>query len=852
VSTRCDRRELEQTIHGLRKGAWAGTDEREPGIYCGSCGQPVDAGEATQFVADDRVESVDREDFSAGDLKQEFLDARPDADWTSLRLPEQGAKFGNVDQPLNPHVAAALERTARSTFYSHQAQAIDLTLAGNHVVQATPTGSGKSIGFLVPVLQALVEDEAATALLMFPLRALANDQLTKLHDLGSDADAWLSQSRFTLQLSDDATPIDVARYDGATPTHERAPVRASSRLVISTPDMLHMSILRMATKRYADGTSWNRFLSGLRYVVLDEIHVYRGAFGSNVAQVLRRLRRAAAWHGSSPRFLAASATIGNPGALAERLTGVGPFSVVVDDGSPHSEREVIICNPPLMETPKRTPGVEAKRIAPQTIALELIANAALGSTSHPPVRTVCFARSRIEVFALTNRLRNRLTEIQRPDLTEAVRPYAATMLADDREHAEARLRDGSTLGIVSTSALELGIDIPELSLAVLCGYPGQTSSFRQRSGRVGRRGEGLVLVIVGDDPLQQYIAGTPHALESLLHGRPDDVVVNPDAQEVVRRFGLIAGQEDLGGIAFEDAAFFGKEHVDRWLTRAKGAPTVVRDGVAYWHLETEDEFPTNLRTAAGGDSYTVLATEKRNKRPIGTIDSGTASRDCFVDAIWPTETEAFRVIGFDTRTKEVYCEGPVVPGYLTRGVPVDTVAVGDPIRTSRQVNSASVGYSNLQITRTVFSYKKLHTSGQEESAQVGSPRWPSLDFDTEGLHLHLPDDWLTPLADPNGAIRALEHTLLGMAPAVVSCDAFDLDSQSDRSSIYLYDSFGAGLGLSRVVFERLEEVLGHARNAIAACRCDDGCPGCVVLSRRPDHNQGLSKEGALTLLEHLS
>jgi DEAD/DEAH box helicase domain-containing protein len=869
VSVRLDRRDVTQTTRGLVTGPWDRADPRPPGLYCSTCGESV-AG-AVDDLADTRVDFVPPADFRAETLAKELLSLRPDATWSRVNLAGRAARTAELNRPVAPPLLAALARTGRLPLYTHQAQAIDAAVGGAHVVQATAAGSGKSLGFLVPVLDRLVTKPAATAILVFPLRALANDQLNGLVRLGVQDDPWVSETSFDLDLGGGAKPIRVSRYDGATPDYDKKAIRTSTRLLITTPDMLHASILRMAARKYQDGTGWTRLLRGLAFVVLDEIHSYQGVFGSNVAQVVRRLRRAAVWHGGDPRFLAASATVGNPRELAERLTGAGPFELVDDDGSPQRPRTVLICNPPIAseQTAKKRratlasePSGEAvvepddgeRRLAPQTVALEIIAAGALASEGHPPVRSICFARSRGEVFALTKRIQARLESVHRADLGAMVTAYAATLLADDRVAAEGSLRDGSMLAVVSTNALELGIDIPDLSLAVLCGYPGQVSSFRQRAGRVGRAGEGLVVLIVGDDPLQQHLAQRPDALAGLLAGRAEDVVISPDAPEVARRYGLQAGQADLGGVAFEDAEYFGKDAVAAWLDAATGRPDVVHNDVAYWRGGNPDEeydYP-GLRNAAGERSYTVWAVTRGNRRPIGVIDAGSAPRDAFVPAVWPGPNGAlYRISGFDTKLREIYCEGPTNLGYLTRGVPVDTVEVGEALETPRALGHSTVGYSHLGITRNVYSYKQLHFSGVEQTLQV-ERRWAPMAFATEGLHLHLDPAWLDGPWEKAEAIRGLEHVLLALAPVVVACDPHDIEATSDGQCIYLYDSFGGGIGITRPAFERLAEIARLGAEVVADCPCERGCPGCVHLSRRPEGNRGLSKAGALHLLRRLA
>lgn len=864
VSERGDARDVIQSAGaGVAPQPFDRGDGRPPGLYCAACAKPVEGNATGLGLVDDRIAFMDPLDFVAGDLEAELIALRPDATWSHHEWPAQAPRHGALPSGLHPQLEAALDRTGRLPLYTHQSSAIAAALDGQHVVQATPAGSGKSLGLVVPALQRLLEDPKATALLVFPLRALANDQLNALSRLGTSADPWVSPSSFDLRLVDGAGPIRVSRYDGATADYEKPVIRREARLLIATPDMIHYSVLRKGLERYKDGSSWSPFFTGLSCVVLDELHTYQGVFGSNVSHVIRRLRRTASRAGRHPQFLCASATVGNPMSLAEDLTGVAPFTLVDDDGSSRAQRTVLVCNPPEREGPsskahetrkgRPDPGAGG-RIAPQTIAIELI-GAALASETRLPVRTIAFARARNAVFQLSQRIRNNMKERRRPDLVGAVAPYAATFLSSDRVEAEGKLRDGSTLAVISTSALELGIDIPDLSLAVLVGYPGQISSFRQRVGRVGRFGEGLAVLIVGDDPLQQWLARDPKALQELLDARPEEVVINPRAPQIARRFGLLPAQAEFGGIAFEDEEFFGPI-VHEWLADVTGPPAKEIAGAAYWIVEDPDEEAEpayqNLRNASGADTVHVFRVAGRTREAIGTIDRGSAPRDCFVPAIWSgPDGDLYRVVGFDPRVGEVDCEGPLEEAvHQTRGISIDRATIRADHVPPMASGGSPLHYGILEITRQVVGYKEQHFSGNERSMDV-ERGWPPVDFVTDGLHLAVPGTWVPADHDLDATIRAVEHVLLAVAPVLVACDPYDLDATSDRSGIYLYDSFGGGLRISEPLFDRFGELAQLAHEVVVTCPCEDGCPSCVMLARRPDGNANLSKTGALSVLEHL-
>lgn len=354
--------------------------------------------------------------------------------------------------------------------------------------------------------------------------------------------------------------------------------------------------------------------------------------------------------------------------------------------------------------------------------------------------------------------------------------------------------------MISTNALELGIDIPELSVAILIGYPGQISSFRQRAGRAGRAGEGLAVLIVGDDPLQQYLARDPDALKRLLGGRAEDVVINANAPEVVRRFGLEPAHQELGGLAFEDERWFGSAAAVA-LERVTGPPQFAHRGVNYWNVgwaPVDPDANRSIRSAVSAGSYTVLAVTPDGRSPIGTIDAATAPRDAFVDAIWNDKNASYRVIGHKRSEREILCEGPVQVDYITRGAPRDQVTVLDALEEPAPIGATSIRYSALRLERTVPAYKRIPLSGgAEQRLPVGSPWWDPVVFETEGLHIDIPTSWVPGGVDPSEAMRGVEHVLLAVTPAVVACDPFDIDAASQGLTVFVYDSFGGGSG-SRV------------------------------------------------------
>jgi DEAD/DEAH box helicase domain-containing protein len=853
VSERTDFRSVALVDFRYRVSQWGGTEARPAGVYCSRCGEPIELepGESLNALglADDRVDFLAYDDFSADKLADELRAQVGGAEWTSLEWPAQAARYRDLEKPLERPLQTALSRRGQDRFYTHQALAIDAARRRENVVTATGAGSGKSLGFYVPVLEAMAKHRHVTAIFVYPMKALAADQMKALAAL-SLTTADPTERLMTIQLDEQSEPIVVGRYDGATGESDRRDIRQSARLLIMTPDSIHGSLLRYANHRYKDRSSWSRILLGLRWVVLDEIHEYRGVFGSAVAQVVRRLRRVAEQHDGDPRFLCASATIGNPGEHARALTGVDEMMVVgpEEDGSARQRRVVLICNPPHLTLESRRREERAQqRQAPGTVALDAMSRA-LGSPDHLPVRAICFGRSRNEVHTFTKRLIGRLdSEYRRSDVAAAVGSYTATLLADDRGEQESRLRDGRLLGIVSTNALELGVDIPDLSLAVLVGYPGQLSTFRQRAGRVGRRGEGLTFLAIGEDPLQQHLM---QAAGELLDGAPENVVISPEAPEIVRRYGLAPAQGENGlGISRDDEVYFGQA-AHEWVSQAhaEGAKFVIEKQRTWWKRELTTEAYADLRNASGSGSYSVVERAGRERRTIGQIDGGSGPRDCFIDAIWVGPSEhTYQVVNVAHADKEVHVKRADVD-YVTRGLSHDQTTVTTIVDTYAPFTGLSASYGELEVRRSVYGYAKSFIHGGREERVSGAAGWGPTTFRTQGFWLDFVTDGSWDPASLSGAIVGTEHLLLALLPALVAADPTDFEALSDGARIYLYDASALGIGLSRAGYERVNELIQLAHSVVTRCPCTGGCGGCVYLSRRPDGNATASKSGAQRLL----
>ncbi|MGF1466543.1 MAG: DEAD/DEAH box helicase [Sandaracinaceae bacterium] len=732
--------------------------------------------------------------------------------------PDREAEHRPLPDDLAPAVVTALARRGIDRLYRHQAQAIDHARAGRHVVVATPTASGKSLCAHVPVLDRLARDPDARALYLFPTKALSRDQEHGLR--GLMADAGLRHGAVT--------------YDGDTPGDARRAARTRAGVILSNPDMLHAGIL-------PHHAAWARLFANLRYVVLDELHTYRGVFGSHLANVVRRLRRVARFHGSDPTFVFASATIGNPREHAERMIG-DPVEPITESGAPEGHRHILVVNPPLVnpELQIRASYVKtAVRLAADLVRAE--------------VPTLVFGQSRNVVETMLKYLRDRLAA-DRVD-PELIQAYRGGYLADTRRRIEAGLRDGTVRCVVATSALELGIDIGDLQAVVCAGYPGSIAGLWQRFGRGGRRAEAsLHLLVTSSLPLDQYVARQP---DLLLSAPVEQARVDPDNVEILVQHLKCAAFE----LPFEEGEAFGDVPPDavgdalRFLEDHRvvhGAPNA--QGSTVWHWAT-DAYPANhvsLRTV-GWDNVVIV--DLAVDRTLAEMDWRAAHTMLHEQAIYQHEGRQYQVERLDLENHKAFIRA-VKPDYYTDAVTYRKVTVlaeddGAPLRFGDgPVLAAGVG--EVSVVEKVVGYKKIkfHT---HENCGYGDVRLPEMQMHTAGLWLTVPDAVLAtfpgPRAEQIEALRSVGNALHLVAAVGLMTDPRDLgrclgdrggEDDADPESawrpsqaqlfdptLFLYDQVPGGVGLSPRLFEERERLLGQTRDLIEGCPCADGCPACV-------------------------
>ncbi|MDR5682819.1 MAG: DEAD/DEAH box helicase [Armatimonadota bacterium] len=728
----------------------------------------------------------------AGDriVHLEHLEARP-------------ARYARPRRPLPDALSAALARQRISQLYVHQAQALDAARAGEAIVVTTQTASGKTLCYNLPVLETLLSDPPSCALYVFPTKALAQDQLDVLNGYG--------------------VPVRAGIYDGDTPADQRARVRDRAQILLTNPDMLHVGILPQHFR-------WRAFFRRLRYVVLDDLHVYRGVFGSHVANVLRRLRRVCRVYGADPQFLCASATLGNPAEFASRLVGV-PVQVIDDDGAPRGARHFVLWNPPH--------GADGLRRSPYGEATWLFCRLVEAG-----VRTIVFVNARKTAELIYRRAAGALP----PELAGRIRPYRAGYLAGERRRIERALFGGELLGVVATSALELGIDVGGLDASVLVGFPGTVASTWQRAGRAGRgRQEALTILIATDDALDQYLARNP----GYLFGRPvEAAVIDPENPYVLASHLRCAAAEVP--LREEDLTLFGS-------TAGAIAPVLEEIGELqsrharwYWRGAPYPARQVGIRSA-GGTYHIVDPTG----RLVGTVEEGRAFEQVHPGAVYLHRGETYLVEDLDVARKVATVRRAEVDHY-TEPRTVTDLAIR-AVRACSPFGDAEAYLAEVEVTTHVVEYARKRLFGDEVIGVVGLDL-PAEVLRTVAVGFDVPPAIARKLADFDlaGAVHAVEHAAIGLLPLFAMCDRWDiggvsypLHPQTGRPSIFVYDGYPGGVGVAERGFRVLEEWMRATLDAIERCPCEDGCPSCIQSPKCGNANTPLDKVGAVALLRRV-
>ena len=710
--------------------------------------------------------------------------------------------------PLCPAILQALKARGIERLYSHQAEAITHLLAGKHIVVATPTASGKSMIFNLPVLDGICADGHCHALYLYPLKALAQDQLRVLSEL---ADLLPPDHR-------ERAGNLAAIYDGDTSTYQRRQVRERMPSVVMTnPDMLHLSILPYHG-------NWATFFKSLKYVVIDEVHTYRGVFGSHMAWVIRRLKRIAAAYGADPRFILLSATIGNAGEFARQLID-DQVTVVSNSGAPQAEKHFLFFNP----------WDSAATVASQM----------LEASMKRGLRTIVYTKSR------------RMTELihlwtapRLGPLAGKLSSYRAGFLPEERREIEQRLSQGSLLGVVSTSALELGIDIGDLDLCILVGYPGSIMASWQRGGRVGRQQRPSAIVMIAqEDALDQHFMRQP---EDFFRRCPESAVINPDNESILHRH-LHCAAAELPLSTKE--VWLNSPVIATAVDALVRSATLLQDADGkYWHASRK--YPQRHVNLRGGGLKQALI-DCDSGEIFGEIDSGRALKECHPGAIYIHRANSWLVEKLDLQGREVTCRRQSPP-YHTRPISGKETEILE-VLAQKTVFSCTVSFGRLKVTERVSGYQRLNNATRRIIATVDQ-ELPEQIIETEGLWLEIGEDVQRHLEEQQlhfmGAIHALEHAMISLFPLLVLCDRNDIGGiscprhpQVSWAAVFIYDGHDGGIGLAAEAYRRIDDLMLQAERTVRLCSCDNGCPSCVHSPKCGSGNRPIDKQACLFLLE---
>lgn len=746
------------------------------------------------------------------------------ANWETL--PPQEARYSDFPEALDKKMVEALREHGIPKLYTHQAQAIEKTLSGDNTVIVTPTASGKTLCYNVPVLNAIAKTKEARALYLFPTKALSQDQLNELHGL---SDILGQKLEFGIKSY---------TFDGDTPQSARKSIRSSGHIVVTNPDMLHSGIL-------PHHTLWVKLFENLEYIVIDEIHHYKGVFGSHLANVIRRLKRVCRFYGSTPRFICCSATISNPKELAEQLTGER-CSLIDDNGAPRGEKHIIYYNPPVVN---KELGIRRSYVKEtKSLAAKFIRNM---------IQTIVFVRSRMSVEILLTYLKDEMRYSKKSP--KLVRGYRGGYLPLERRAIEKGLREGTILGVVSTNALELGIDIGQLQVCIMASYPGTVSSTLQQAGRAGRRmGSSLAILVASSAPLDQYILNNP---QYLYEKSPEACIIDPDNLlillshvkcaafelpfEANERFGarfdgnggLDATQEILEYLAENKVLHFAG---DRW----------------HWMAETYPAESVSLRSAAE-ENVVIVDKTKPDEKVIGEIDLFAAQLMVHDEAIYIHEGEQFYVDKLDWERRIAYVHSVNVDHYTDAQLKADLKVL--EVFEEGKAEKGAYGYGDVRVTSLVTMYKKVKFN-THENVGWGKVSLPELELQTssfwflfdENAHEHIGVD-KEALAD---GLKGVANVLNNIVPLFVMCDPRDISAMPvvraplwKRPGVFIWEKYPGGVGYSKKTFKIYKDVALAGKDLVEKCSCQSGCPSCVGPSLEIGEK---SKETAFKLLDLMS
>jgi DEAD/DEAH box helicase domain-containing protein len=708
--------------------------------------------------------------------------------WT--RIPPREAVYEEFPKDIDIRIKNALESKGIYKLYSHQASAISEVGKGKNIVVVTPTASGKTLCYNIPVLDAIVKDEESRALFIFPTKALAQDQLAELHGLITEA----------------GVEIKTYTYDGDTPQSARKAIRQAGHIVVTNPDMLHSGILPHHTK-------WTKLFENLKYVVIDEVHHYRGVFGSHMANVMRRLKRICDFYGSNPQFICCSATIANPGELTGRIIG-SDVEVIDNNGAPSGEKHIIFYNPPVVNRElgiRRSSSLETRFLADIFI--------------RNLIQTIVFTRSRLNVEVLVTYLKDIFSKSIKNK--NSIRGYRGGYLPNQRREIERGMRNGEITGIVTTNALELGIDIGSLESCIMCGYPGTIASTWQQAGRAGRKtGISTAILVASSSPIDQYIINNP---DYFFEKSPENGLINPNNLVILYNHIKCAAFE----LPFTDGENFGVDTTPEILAYMEEARILRHVGNRWYWMS--DVFPADeisLRSASN-ENFIIIDISSPDRRVIGECCRFSAPMLLHEEAIYIHEGQQYQVEKLDFEEKKAYVKMVDVDYYTDANLAVDLKVI-DVFR-DENCNDIVKSCGEVMVSSLVTMFKKIKFYTHENIGS-GPVNLPETSMHTTSYWISFSEKISESMSQTNiqNGLLGLSNVLSNAAPIYLMCDPRDISvvyqvksSFTQRPTIYIYDNYPGGVGFSNKLFEIHKEIFETAKSMIENCDCESGCPSCV-------------------------
>ncbi|RBW69454.1 DEAD/DEAH box helicase [Bacillus taeanensis] len=723
-------------------------------------------------------------------------------------IPPKKAKTILFPNSIDERIKTALKNRGVKELYTHQASAYEYVRNKENITAVTPTASGKTLCYNLPVLQQVIDDDQSRALYLFPTKALAQDQKSEMNEF----------------IDEIGVEVKSYTYDGDTPANIRQVIRKAGHVVMTNPDMLHSAILPHHTK-------WISLFENLKVIVIDELHTYRGVFGSHVANVIRRLKRICRYYGSNPVFICTSATIANPKQLAEHLIGE-PVTLIHNNGAPTGKKHFVLYNPPVINKPlniRKSAVLEARKIASEFLT--------------SGIQTIVFARSRVRVEILLSYLQEL---IKKKIGNQSIQGYRGGYLPTQRRKIEQGLRSGDILGVVSTNALELGVDIGQLQVCVLTGYPGSIASTWQQAGRAGRRqDESLVVMIASSNPLDQYIIDHP---EFLFERNPESARINPDNLIILVDHIKCAAYE----LPFKEGETFDGVEIEEILSFLAEEDVLHYQGKKwFWMNRSFPAHNISLRSASQENVVIIDITETANVKVIGEMDRFSAMTLLHEEAIYIHQGVQYQVEKLDYEEKKAFIRQVDVDYYTDANLAVELKVLEVDQEKSLSGNSyLSYGEVMVNAMTTIFKKIKFET---HENIGSGPIYLPEEELHTNAAWISITENLLEKLGENKleEGLVGIANVLRHVAPLYVMCDVMDLHVvpqvkalHSEKPTIFLYDRYPGGVGLSEQVYKYMNEILQEVNWILRSCPCEAGCPSCVGVD-----GGGSSKKVALLILE---